>query len=523
MTKYNLIDSPYETWEVSKKAAIGSNGIVVAQEIEAANVGAMILRNGGNAVDAAVATALALCVTEPWMSGLGGGGFMLVYLAKKRSVQVVDFGMIAPSQLDSADYQLSGNMGGDLFGWPAVENDANFHGAKSIAIPGAVAGYSLGAREFGRKNWKELLEPAICLAERGHRKTWWTTLNVAAEASLLTLYSQSKRDWLPGGVVPSVLANPEDSYLNLDKLAATLRDLSHYGPEYFYNGRTAEKIIADVRAAGGSLSIEDLYNYSARILEPLVCTRGRTDYNLVPEYSAGPTFANALARLMDFKKGVSKAEKHTAIASALIKAYRDRLNTMGHAGDISDRSCTTHINTLDSEGNMAVMTTTLLSRFGSRFVSPSTGVLMNNGINWFDPRPGRPNSIAAGVRPLSNMCPLIALRDGKAVFGLGGSGGRKILPAVFQVATYIEDFGMDLQKALAYPRVDISAADMIVCDSRFDQKIKTNLKQLGAVKEWTPTTFPSAYAVPSGLHLLDDQMAIGAAHPLSPLAGSVSV
>ena len=515
-------DVPYETWDITKKSVIGSNGIVVAQEIEAANVGAMVLRDGGNAVDAAVATALALCVTEPWMSGLGGGGFMLIYSADKRSVRAVDFGMIAPSQLDPADYPLTGEIGKDLFGWPAVKNDANLHGAKSIAVPGAVAGYSLAASEFGRKSWSELLKPAIYLAERGHRKTWWTTLNIAAEASLLALYDQSKSDWLPGGVIPTALAGPEDSYLNLDKLASTLRTLSQYGPEYFYNGAIAEEITNDVRAAGGSLSVADFHNYSARIREPLVCSRGDANYNLIPGYSAGPTFANALAQLTDLQKGMSKAEKHTVIANALISAYRDRFETMGHAGDIGDRSCTTHINTVDSKGNMVVMTTTLLSRFGSRFVSPSTGVLMNNGINWFDPRPGKPNSIAAGERPLSNMCPLMAIKDEKVVFGLGASGGRKILPAVFQVATYIEDFGMNLEKALAYPRIDVSTADMIVCDSRFDKKTKASLEQLGTVKEWMPTTFPSVYAVPSGLQILDDQMAIGAAHPLSPLAGSVS-
>ena len=123
-----------------------------------------------------VSTALAFCVTEPWMSGLGGGGFMAIYLAKQNLVQIVDFGMISPAELQPADYSLSGEAGGDLFGWPG-ENDTNLHGARSIAVPGSVAGYSLAIENYGRKSWRDLLDPIIGLAERGHRKTWWTTLN----------------------------------------------------------------------------------------------------------------------------------------------------------------------------------------------------------------------------------------------------------------------------------------------------------------------------------------------------------
>ena len=194
----------YETWDVSKNAVTGKNGIVVAQEIEAANTGKQVLLEGGNAVDAAVATALALCVTEPWMSGLGGGGFMIVYLAKQNVVRVVDFGMISPLQLQVSDYPLSGEAGGDLFGWPAVENDTNIHGARSIAVPGSVAGYSLAIDQYGRRSWSELLDPIIKLAERGHRKTWWTTLNVVAEAQVLKQYNDSAKVWLPNETVPSV-------------------------------------------------------------------------------------------------------------------------------------------------------------------------------------------------------------------------------------------------------------------------------------------------------------------------------
>ena len=511
----------YETWDVSKSAVTGKNGIVVAQEIEAANIGKQVLLEGGNAVDAAVATALALCVTEPWMSGLGGGGFMIVYLAKQNMVKVVDFGMISPLQLQVSDYPLSGEAGGDLFGWPAVENDTNIHGARSIAVPGSVAGYSLAIDQYGRRSWSELLDPIIKLAERGHRKTWWTTLNVVAEAQVLKQYNDSAKVWLPNETVPSVPQDLNDDFLKLGKLASTFQLLSDNGAEYFYKGELAKDIVDDVRASGGRLSIEDFQNYAATIKDPLIAMYDGLSFNLEPNYSAGPTFADALSRLPDFEYTKLEAEKHFAIAEALIEAYQHRLNTMGHAGDFGDRSCTTHINTLDADGNMVAMTTTLLSRFGSRFISPSTGILMNNGINWFDPRQGRPNSVAPAKKPLSNMCPLIAFKNGQPFLSLGASGGRKILPSVFQIALYIKKFSMTLQSALAYPRTDVSTLDKIIYDPRFTDQTVKELGKLAPLKMWEPTAFPSAYAVPSGIHIADG-VASGAVHPFSPLSAAVA-
>ena len=133
----------------------------------------------------------------------------------KNRVRVIDFGMISPKMTDLADYPLSGDIGADLFGWPAVAGDTNLHGAKSVAVPGAVAGYGLAVEQFATKSWGELIDPALDLAKRGHRKTWWTTLNVAAEAKLLNLYSQSRDDWLPDGFVPTVSADNEYTYLKL--------------------------------------------------------------------------------------------------------------------------------------------------------------------------------------------------------------------------------------------------------------------------------------------------------------------
>lgn len=519
MTAVTPPNVPFETWTLAKPVARGSKGVVVSQEIEAAMVGAAMIDAGGNAIDGAIATALALTVTEPWMSGLGGGGFIIAYIAAEKRVRVVDFGMIAPSGLNPDDYPLTGSTGADLFGWPAVVGDVNFHGAKSIAVPGSVAGYALAAESFGRKSWNELITPAVALAERGHRVTWWTTMNVASEAGLLGRYPGSKATWLPNGLVPTMAADIDPNHLSLGNLPSTLRALAKNGPRAFYEGPIARSIATETQAAGGTLSEADLANYAARIVDPLTVTRGNAVYNLAAGLTAGPTFADALSHMPAFSGAAPDAETYAAYARCLIDSYERRLETMGHAGDIGDRSCTTHISAADAEGNMVMMTTTLLSRFGSRVVLPESGVLMNNGINWFDPRPGQANSIAPGQRPLSNMCPMIATRDGKPWFGFGASGGRKIMPAVFQLASFANDFGMDLESALAQPRIDISQVDRIVHDGRLDEATAAALNTVAPSRPWSPTAVPSVYAVPSGAVINADGSCGGGAHIHSPVAG----
>ncbi len=519
MDRPSRSEVPFESWSIAKPAGSGRRGIVVAQEIEAARAGARILRNGGNAMDAAIATALALSVTEPWMSGLGGGGFLVAFLASDRAVRVVDFGMVAPAALDPAAYPLTGATGAEMFGWPAVEDDANIHGARSIAVPGAVSGYGLAAATWGRTPWADLVAPALALAERGHRVRWWTTLQVAAEASLLARYPTSSAVWLPGGLPPVMGPQATPSFLPLAAFAKSLRVLAVEGPRSLYEGTLARSVAADVRAAGGFLSGSDLAGYSARFAEPLRLERGPAVYHLPGGLTAGPTFAQALAQLPAFDAGEPGPETYGTYAKVLVDAYRSRLEHLGHAEHPADRSCTSHISAADGEGNLVMLTTTLLSPFGSRMVLPDSGILMNNGINWFDPRPGRPNSLGAGKRPLSNMCPLIATRDGAPWFGYGASGGRRILPAVFQLASFTNDFGMDLETALAQPRIDASGIDVLVHDARLSPATADAISLVAPSRPWDPTTFPSLYATPSGAMIGDTGECTGAAHPHSPVSG----
>jgi len=512
--------SAVETWTQSKPPVAGSRGVVASQNVQASEVGAAVLAAGGNAADAAVATALALTVAEPWMSGLGGGGFALVHDAASGATRCVDFGMVSAASLDPADYPIDTDRVAppDLFGWPAVVEDRNLQGFHSIAVPGSCAGYARLLSEFGSWSWADAISPAVEMAERGHRMTWWTTLNVASEIAWLRRYEGSRAVWAASGEVP-VISDHLIRHLPMGAFADTLKRLRAAGPEDFYTGETAGALVADLRAGGSKISLDDLAAYEVNVIDPITRTRGAHDLHLAPGYTAGPTFADALARLPAFG-GAIDAAAYKAHAEAMIEAYKVRLATMGHAGDVGDRSCTTHLSVVDGAGNMVVMTTTLLSRFGSRVVLPTTGVLMNNGINWFDPRPDRPNSVAPGRKPLSNMSPMIATRDGKAAFGLGASGGRKIMPAIFQLTSFIGDFAMDLEAAFRQPRIDISLVDRIIADSRLGDDVVAALETVATVDRASPGAFPGSWAIPCGV-MMTPSGPMGAAHVYGPLNAAV--
>lgn len=199
-----FVPSPHFTqnWVLSKPSAQGHRGIVVSQVRGAAEAGVAILDAGGNAVDAAVATALALAAVEPWNSGLGGIGFALVHRAGQPKAEVVDFGPVAPRGLNPSVFKLTGRMKQDLFAWPEVVEDANIHGPLSFAIPSSTAGYARMHANWGKLPLAEVIAPAIALAKRGLPQDWYTTLKVGSSASVLRRYAESARIYLPDGLPP---------------------------------------------------------------------------------------------------------------------------------------------------------------------------------------------------------------------------------------------------------------------------------------------------------------------------------
>jgi len=521
----NRLEHPAQNWQVRKPAARSRRGIVASQHRLAAEVGADTLAAGGNAVDAAVAAGFALAAIEPWNSGLGGIGYMLVYLAKENRVEVVDFGPLSPRALAPADFPLSGGFAGDLFAWPAVAEDRNVHGPLSFAVPGEVDGLGLALERFGTRTLAAVLQPAIALAEEGIAVDWYLTLKVATLAAELARYRVTRDIWLPAGMPP---VSPPDAplrRLKLSGLADTLRRLARAGRRDFYEGEIAAAIAKDVRALGGVLGPDDLKQYRARIVAPTECDYRGAKIALAPQLTAGPSMAWALGRLAErrFERGGPRADAFVAYAEVLREAYAQRLRTMGESTEGRAPSSTTHLNVVDRAGNMVALTQTLLSVFGSKVVLPGTGVLMNNGIMWFDPHPGAPNSLGPSKRPLTNMCPVIVRREGKPWFAIGASGGRKIFPAVLQIASFLVDHGMSLADAFHQPRIDASGGERVCVDPRLPQEIKNALSEKFPVHPAELAVYPANFACPSAV--LNDSTTgerFGMSDVMSPWSGAAA-
>ena len=516
-----------QNWNVRKPVARSRGGIVATQNRIAGEAGIKILKAGGNAVDAAVATGLALAAVEPWNSGLGGVGFMLVYLAKEKHVQVVDFGPISPGALNPADYPLVGGFTSDLFTWPTVKDDRNVHGPNSIAVPGHIAGLSLALEKFGKLKFRDVIQPAIALAEQGMAVDWYLTLKIAITAKELSQYPSSANVYLPGGFPPITPAGSTLERLQLKGLAKTMRRLADAGPRDYYEGEIAQSIARDIKAMGGILSADDLKRYHARIVDPINTEYHGAQLALAPNLTAGPSMLRTLDNLrgLQFTLGKPDADAFLAYAKVLREAFAVRLSTMGditEQGDSRDPACTTHFNVVDSEGNMVAHTQTLLSVFGSKVVLPETGILMNNGIMWFDPRPGTPNSLAPNKRALTNMCPVIAHKDGKAWFAVGASGGRKIFPAVLQLTSFMIDHGMSLEDAIHHPRIDASGGDTVGVDPRMPDAIIQKLKAAFPVNLTELVVYPTNFACPSSVYQASDGEHFGVGDVMSPWSGAVA-
>jgi len=519
--------------QIRKPAVVSRGGVVAAQSRKAAEVGAEVLAAGGDCVDAVIATTFALGVLEPWMSGVGGGGAMVLYRAREDRYEVIDYGMRAPGSLRAEDYPLTGEgAASDLFPWPRVKDDRNIHGPGSIAVPGVVAGMEEAHRRHAKLPWQDLLAPSVTLAGQGLAVDWWTTLTIASSAADLRRYPASAAAYLVDGLPPNAPWGIKSAVqMPQDKLKAALSHLAMQGPRDFYAGDLARSIAADVQAGGGALSVEDLASFRAHLREPLnIPYRGGTVY-ATPELTAGPTLAHALRMLREsLRPGLGRpdASAYTAYALALQSAYRERLSDMGDAdgrralgAEQVAPACTTHFSVVDRDGNMAAVTQTLLSTFGSRFVTPQTGVTMNNGIMWFDPTPGGPNSLAPGKRCLTNYTPVLAqAADGRRV-AIGASGGRRILPAVAQLLSFVMDYGMDLDAAIHAPRIDASEGPVVIGDISLPAPVR---KELGArfdYEEARIQTLPMKFACP-GVVLRDGLTNSGATEPFQPWSEAVA-
>lgn len=502
-------------------------GMVASQHKRAAEVGAAVLAAGGDAVDAAVATSFALGVVEPWMSGVAAGGCMVLWRADEGRACVVDYGMRSPRELDPADYPLSGDgRSSDLFPWPCVVDDRNVQGATAMAVPGVVSGMGLAHARYGRKPWSDLIGPAIRMAQDGLLVDWYSGLVTASTAKALSLDPDAAAMFLEEGRWPIMGSWTAGTERRLDQqsLAASLRQIADEGPRALYEGALAKALVRDVRAKGGSLSEADLASYEAEWADPLAIPYRGGHVHAAPGLTGGPTLAQALRLLeQEFQPGGRgpDAQAYRAMARSLDTAFRVRLDGMGDHESPKAPPCTTHFSVVDRHGNLCSVTQTLLSIFGSRVVSPSTGILLNNGIMWFDPEPGKPNSLAPGKRCLANYCPVVGVAEDGRRFALGASGGRKILGAVLQLSSFLMDHGMSLEEAFHQPRIDVSGGGQVTVDRLLGLDVQEALAQEMPTTAVRRTVFPYSFACPAGV-LRDGVRNMGCTEIMSPWGDAVA-
>lgn len=527
-------------------------GMVVSQNEIASRVGSTILQQGGNAIDAAIATAFALSVTLPRAGNIGGDGFMTVYFAAEKRVYVVDFRSVAPQ---TAELSMFLDEKGR-------ESPRASKGYRATAVPGTVAGLELAHRKFGRLPWRSLIEPAISLARDGVALsadeafvfTWGRERLQESVSARRTFFKADGTNYSAG----EVLKQPE--------LAWSLQRIAEDGANAFYRGEIAARFEADMAANGGLISRADLAAYRPVLREPLVGTyRGYTIYTAPPASAGGATLINMLNILENFELtplGAGSANTLHLLAETMKLGNADRVRNLGDTDFVDvplagltsksyarDRArlinlrraskprklgagepwkygspSTTHFSTADSEGNLVSTTYTLGSDFGSGVMIAGTGILLNNQMNNFSheqalraAREGGKtplNAMQPGKRMMSTQMPTLVFRDGNPWMAVGTPGGGKIVDTVLQILVNVIDFGLNIDEATHQPRISQGSGPLLV-EPNFNPDTLALLRKRGHDIK-IDETMGSAQSI-----MLDRNLFLGAPDPRRPGAAAL--
>lgn len=547
-------DLPIIEYQAINHPVIDNQGMVVSQRKIASEVGAQILKEGGNAVDAAVATGLALAVVLPRAGNLGGGGFMIIHLKEEEKNIAIDYREKAPSGAFR-----------DLF----LDENGNYDKKKaqfsllSAGVPGSVAGFHHALMNYGTLSWEEVLKPAIRLAEEGFEiphdlantlasKRYRARLS-SNEAAAKVFYKEDKSLYKAGEILVQ------------NDLANTLKQLSEFGPDAFYKGEIAKLIVKEMERNGGLITLEDLSNYKIAERKPL---NGQyKDYKIVsmpPSSSGGTHLIQMLNMLEEFpikEMGFGSAESIHILAEVMKRAYADRskylgdtdfykvpssltskdyaksLNAFISKGKITpsdeisagnpfpyESPDTTHFSVMDSFGNAVSNTYTLNFSYGSGMMIPGTGMLINNEMDDFSSKPGTPNgygllgseanAIEGNKRPLSSMTPTIIFKNNEPYMVFGSPGGSRIITTVLQVALNVMDHDMNIAQAVHSPRIHHQwLPEILMIESGFGPDTERLLTEKG-YKLYPSSTMGSVQAI-----MKEGDYFYGSADPRRPSAG----
>ncbi|MGA6974427.1 MAG: gamma-glutamyltransferase [Candidatus Binatus sp.] len=491
-------------------SAVGVHGMVVSESEDAARAGVEILKKGGNAVDAAVATALAVGVTNPASCGIGGGGFMLIYIAKTKTFYGLDYRETAPLQARPDMYMRNGKP----------DEDLARDGILGVGVPGEIAGIDAALRRFGTMKFQQIAAPAEKLAGDGYA----ASPHLAGEIAQLA--PKLKND--PG--LSQVFLKPDGSAPKagdtiVDKnLAATLKSLGNDPVTSFYHGEVANALVAFMKAHGGLISATDLANYRPDWRDPI--RRRYEDYEVyaLPPPSSGGVVLEMLgvldsghlpglginsppylARLIEvLRQGFIDREQYAD--PAFVGVEIQKLLSDTHILELRERALhgkstapppaaahdhgTSNLLVADKDGNVVALTTTINTVFGAKMSVPALGLILNDEMDDFAVAPGVANAyhlegeianqVRGGKRPLSSMTPIIVTKKGVPVMTAGGSGGPTIVSGVLQVALNILAFHLDAASAVAEPRIHEQAApDVVIVEASMPAATRSALEQMG--------------------------------------------
>ena len=481
------------------KVATGKEIMIVAHPL-AAKAGLWIHEQGGNVVDVAVATAYALGVVEPHRSGIGGEGMMLIHDAATRTSTIIDFKSIAPklASYENLDFE-------NIASWSKT--------AKGASVPGAVAGLEQARERFGRLDRKIVLQPAVDLALNGFAVDSTLSARLKASESTLMKDPYSARTFYPDGAIPQ----PGTMLMNHD-YGISLKEIQANGAKAFYTGTIADRIVKDAQNHGGFITKEDLQAYRAIIREPLRGSYGGMEIITSPPPCGGMHLLEALNILKHFDLKAARANNdyHLHLLAETFKlVFRDErthnadpdfasvpearvtseafafqrfleidLGSARHGAKVRpgelEMKHTTHLSVMDAEGNAVALTITLSSLFGTAHTVEGAGFLLNNEMQNYDPDPHAANALQPHKRVVTSLVPTILARAGRPVAVMGLPGGDAIISTMTQVIVNLLDFGMDLQTAIASPRVfTIHSQRVLEIERPVAEKTKALLRSLG--------------------------------------------
>jgi len=517
---------------------VGRQAMVVAAHPLAVRAGLEMLRSGGNAVDGAIATAAALNAAEPFASGIGGGGFMIIHLARLKRTTVINFREKAPLLASPRLFKDKGEE----------EKEWRTSSGLAVAVPGALAGWDLALRKYGTRSLAQALAGAIAVAEQGFAVSpTFSSINKDEYERLAKNLPQGScylNEGLP--------YEPGDEFRNAD-LARTLRLIAASGIKEFYEGEIGRRTIAAVRAKGGIMTAEDLASYSAVEVEPLQGTYRDISIMTTPPPAAGGLhliqFLNIIERWPVRTWGQNSVPFVHHLSEALRFIFADREHYLGDpdyisvpvrwltskeyaAGIVSrirgdrplesypygeydrdgrDTANTTHLCVLDRDGNIVALTQSINDFFGTGIVPEGTGFLLNDHMDDFAADPQSVNAPGPGHRPVSSMGPLILLRDGKPFLALGSPGGLRIFSSLTQIILNIAEFGMPLDEAIEAPRFfSFSSGGKpgpIEVEARLPQEVIAALQAMGQEVE-VREAYDKYFGGAQGIMILRDKKLI---------------